>query len=897
MGEVYRANDSHLKRAVAIKVLPAAVAGDVDRLARFQREAQVLAALNHPNIAGIYGFEEGPAEAGHYVRALVMELVEGEDLSQRIARGPMPLDEALPIAKQIAEALEAAHEQGIIHRDLKPANIKVRPDGTVKVLDFGLARPADASDVDAAHSPTITALSRAGIILGTAAYMSPEQARGRTVDKRADIWAFGCVLFEMLAGVPAFDGETTTDTLAAIVGRAPDWSRLPPDTPASVRTLLGSALEKDPKRRLRDIGDAHLVLHERADAAAARPESRRSTRIWQSVAVLALVTVAALGFDRWRSREPAVGAERPRQLTRLTSDIGLTTEPSVSADGRLLAYASDRAGGGDLDIWVQQTAGGGTIRLTDDPNDDRSPTISPDGTTIVFRSDRGSGGIYVIPALGGDARLIAPDGRAPKFSPDGRSIAYWTGSWLATRSVQNPRRTYVVDVNGGAPTQVATELSAAGDPVWSPDGSMLLVHGRRGTSGAEAEADWWLAPARGGPVRATNAYEVFRAAGLEVNDAAAQPYPAAWTRDGVLLSATRNHDVRAIHRVSLDTATGRVGTPVGITHGTSFDDHPVAAGEIVFFAGESRRRLILGLPLDADAGRALDDVRVLRSDVADVVRATVTSDGTRIAFPRYEAASGSVWVRDLRSGRERQLAATRRTPLNPVISPDGTWVGYTVSDVDQGGNSGAGTGFVLPVEGGTRRQICDDCELQQWVRSNKAIVALRRARSSIVVIDVDTRAEVAILSPASGAATAPSLDMLRPVGGVFSRPLVSHDERFISFVTERQTYVAPFSTSAPIPPSTWQRILSLTGGAGDRTCGWSPDGRLLYFLLQSDGFRCLYAVRVDPRTGRADGEAFSVAHLHNASREWGSTGYSSAVAKGIFVFNQNEFTGNIWMLR
>src|SRR5471030_2285095 len=259
MGEVYRATDSNLKRSVAIKVLPASVAGDADRLARFQREAEVLAALNHPNIGAIYGLEKSAD-----FTALVMELVEGEDLSQRIARGAMPIDEVLPIAKQIADALEAAHEQGIIHRDLKPANIKLRSDGTVKVLDFGLAKamePGGTSSANAMNSPTLSMhATQAGIILGTAAYMSPEQARGTLVDRRADIWAFGVVLFEMLTGQRAFPGEDITDTLAAVVKLEPTWDAVGSKVPARVRQVLRMCLQKDPKQRVQAIGDVRLAL-------------------------------------------------------------------------------------------------------------------------------------------------------------------------------------------------------------------------------------------------------------------------------------------------------------------------------------------------------------------------------------------------------------------------------------------------------------------------------------------------------------------------------------------------------------------------------------------------------------------------------------------------------------
>src|SRR5262245_16494812 len=266
MGEVFRARDTKLNRDVAIKVLPASLTSDPDRLARFSREAQVLASLNHPNIAAIHHIEEttdGPA--------LVMELVEGEDLSQRIARGPIPIDEALPIAKQIAEALEAAHEQGIIHRDLKPANIKVRDDGTVKVLDFGLAKLADASTPATTGtpplslSPTITSpalMTGVGVLLGTAAYMAPEQAKGRPADKRSDIWAFGCVLFEMLTGRGVFEGDGVAEVLARVLERQPDFAALPLATPPALRRLLRRCLEKDPKRRLDSAGAVRLEIDE-----------------------------------------------------------------------------------------------------------------------------------------------------------------------------------------------------------------------------------------------------------------------------------------------------------------------------------------------------------------------------------------------------------------------------------------------------------------------------------------------------------------------------------------------------------------------------------------------------------------------------------------------------------
>ena len=322
MGKVWRAHHTGLNRDDALKVLPDAFASDPDRLARFQREAQFLASLNHPNIAHVYGLERSDG-----VQALVMELVEGPTLAERIARGPIPVDEALSVARQIAEALEVAHEQGVIHRDLKPANIKLTPGGTVKVLDFGLAKraSADAANPDLSHSPTVTvAGTRDGVILGTAAYMSPEQARARPVDKRTDIWAFGCVLYEMLTGRPAFPGATVSDTIAKILEREPDWQALPAALPERGLELLQRCLAKDLAERRRDMHDIRLELEQvvrslhsqsaRAATLAAAPAThRRRGWLW---AAAALAAVALAAGTVWY-RLPAA----PLQVMRLNMDV------------------------------------------------------------------------------------------------------------------------------------------------------------------------------------------------------------------------------------------------------------------------------------------------------------------------------------------------------------------------------------------------------------------------------------------------------------------------------------------------------------------------------------------------------------------------------------------------
>src|SRR6516165_6397366 len=326
MGEVYRARDLKLKREVAIKILPGEFAQDSDRVSRFQREAEVLASLNHPNIAGIHDLQEANGS-----RFLVLELVEGETLADRLKRGPIPLDEAVPIAKQIVDALEAAHARGIVHRDLKPGNIKRTPEGTVKVLDFGLAKAAQnrlASESGFSNSPTLVSGSMGGVILGTAPYMSPEQARGKPVDPRTDIWAFGCVLYEMLTGQQTVTGETTTDVLAKVLEAQPKCDALPPETSSSIRFLLETALNKDPKQRLQYIGDAKLLLNRPATidkSATVAIQSRDSRRGWLAAVAALALALAMVGWDWWRASRPV---EEP--LVRLL-DVDLGSDISLAS--------------------------------------------------------------------------------------------------------------------------------------------------------------------------------------------------------------------------------------------------------------------------------------------------------------------------------------------------------------------------------------------------------------------------------------------------------------------------------------------------------------------------------------------------------------------------------------
>jgi Tol biopolymer transport system component len=468
MGEVYRALDTNLGRQVAIKVLPDSFVHDPDRLARFEREAKTLASLNHPNIAIIHGLEKADG-----VRALVMELVEGPTLADRTAQGPIPLDEALPIARQIAEALEAAHEQGIIHRDLKPANIKVREDGTVKVLDFGLAKALDSTSpaIDDTQSPTITSpamMTGIGVLLGTAAYMSPEQARGRTVDKRTDIWAFGCVLYEMLTGQRAFDGEDISVTLAAVIKGAPDWSALPPDVPSSVTTVLKRCLQKDLRQRLRDVGDARLALEGAFDSQGLAGTPATVTRSWAHRAMpwfAGILACVATGLVVWMMRpEPVAPVSRfEMTLSNLSSFNGPNF--TLSRDGRLLVYAEVGAQGQSRLMRRELT------RMQPEPipgseGAETAPFFSPDGVWIGFVTSRGRA-IRKVPTGGGTAVTVCETKTSiytPIWSAD-ETIVFGTNNGL-----------WRVAAGGGAPEQITKTERAAGGPQALPGGRGTLFH-------------------------------------------------------------------------------------------------------------------------------------------------------------------------------------------------------------------------------------------------------------------------------------------------------------------------------------------------------------------------------------------------------------------------------------
>ena len=659
MGEVYRARDAKLGRDVAIKILPLIFTADRERLARFEREARMLAALNHPHIGAIYGFEESDPSTGSgqaAVRALVLELVEGPTLAEKLAQGSglkahgLALDEALGIAGQIADALEAAHEKGIVHRDLKPANIKITPDGIVKVLDFGLAKvyAGEGAGPVLSQSPTITVgATRQGMLLGTAAYMSPEQARGQAVDKRTDIWAFGCVPYELLTGRTAFAGETISDTIAAVLGRGPDWQMLPETTPASVRRLLQRCLEKNPKRRLHDIADARIELEDTLAGGGVEAMEGEAPRSWTrlAVAVLAIGALAVPTALYFRRAVPEPVVTRLDVVTPPTSDA---LSFALSPDARQLAFVANGERGSQLwlrpldQVTAQPLVGtdgasfpfwapdghavgffadgklkrsdltGGAVQVLADAPAPRGGTWNPDG--IIVFAPTGVEPLMRVAATGGAVtpvtRLAAGQAshRWPQFLPDGRRFLF-----LMALGPPQTHGVYVGSLDGGEPTRVMPAETAA---AYAPPGYLLLVsHG----------------------VLAAYAFDTTRAT------VAGEPIPVAQA----------------------------VGTDDGLFH-SAFSVS--GSGVLAHRAGAGSRRQLVWVDR---AGKMVGGIG--QPDENTPATPELAPDGQRVAVARSVQGNIDIWLTEVSRDVASRFTFDAAIENSPLWSPDGSQVVFRSS--------------------------------------------------------------------------------------------------------------------------------------------------------------------------------------------------------------------------
>jgi eukaryotic-like serine/threonine-protein kinase len=672
MGEVYRAHDSKLGRDVAVKVLPEAFARDPERLGRFAREAQVLGSLNHPNIAAIYGFEDSSN-----VHALVMELVEGPTLAERIAKAPIPLAEALPIARQICEALEYAHERGVVHRDLKPANVKITPDGTVKLLDFGLAKALELRPVsaDIATSPTITNMAtQAGAILGTPAYMSPEQAKGRPLDRRVDIWAFGSVLYEMLTGKMVFSGESASDTIAEIIKSDPEWSLLPADTPKPIRTLIQRCLKKDLRQRLQAIGEARIVIEEvlagkePADTAenesaralmAAAGNTRHSVAAW--IGGIFVGALLAAAFFWWTARSaPAPAA---MHFSTVTSFAGVQAQPALSPDGRSVAFVSNRDG--HYNVYVGLVRGGELVQVTHGTSMKSRPSWSPDGSTLAYAqmNDSGTMDVWEISALGGSPRKVLLNANDPTWTPDGRSLVYQnavdSSVWTSGLSGDNPHLL----------VQMAPGLLAA-EPRISPDGRLVAISVR---PGGAPYGELAVADVTSGKVR------------MLTNDHALALSPA-WSPDSrfIYFSSSRGGTLN-IWKIAADGSALR---QITAGEGDDAELDVSSDGKRLIFATARLHIGLTQLDLQSKSGDSIAKALALDS-ARNEFGPAYSPDGARIAF--FTNLKGveneSIGVADVNGANATLLVRDSRINVFPRWSPDGTRILY-LSYVSDALNSG-----------------------------------------------------------------------------------------------------------------------------------------------------------------------------------------------------------------
>jgi serine/threonine protein kinase len=810
MGEVYRAKDIKLKRQVAIKILPPSLAADLERLARFQREAEVLASLNHPHIAGIYGLEESRSggSSDPPTTALVMELVEGEDLSQRIVRGAIPLDEALPIAKQIAEALEAAHEQRIIHRDLKPANIKVRADGTVKVLDFGLAKAMDVGSGGSSGvggpgglsmSPTMPAqMSGVGVILGTAAYMAPEQAKGRTVDKRADIWAFGVVVYEMLTGRAVFAAEDVSETLAAVLTRTVDLAALPAVTPPRVRRLLARCLDRDPRMRLRDIGEARIEI-EKAIAGVSdgatppTPESRvpNPVRIlpWIAVAVAA-VMIGALAVPAVRhlretplpetrvdlvtppTRQPASFALSPdgRQIVFVASDdkasrlwlrlLSTTTpQPLAGTEGATFPFWSPNAqsigffAGGAL---KRLDLGGGTPRTLAPAANGSGGTWNVDDVIVFAPSTTGP--LMRVSAAGGAAMAVTTLGPQqfghlhPQFLPDGRRLLFRVGGATDVSGI------YLGGLDESPPTRLTSAL----------------------TSGVYAPAGWLL-----------------------------------WVRAGALTAqrldverpALTGEPVTLADGVTSDSSSTRSAVSVAANGLIAFRTSGAAQRQLTWFDRSGTARGVVGGPEDL------------------LLQPRVSPDGRRVAVARTVPGQGNqedIWLFD--GARASRFTFDPGQDYFHVWSPDSTRIVYLsrrtgIGDLHHKLTSGAGVEEAFLKTG-------QNLTATSWSEDGRFLMYNS--------IDPTTNADIWVV-PTNGNAEdrKPFVFLKTPFREVYGA--FSPDGRWVAYHSNEsgqpEVYVRPF-----VPPGATGTAATAAGGqwqissAGGILPVWRSDGKELYYV-------------------------------------------------------------------
>ncbi len=800
MGIVYKAEDTKLKRPVALKFLAPHLLRDEEGRKRFHREAMAAAALDHPNVCTVYEIDEADGRT-----FIVMAFLEGQTLSEKIADGPLKLPEALSIAIQMADGLEAAHEKAIAHRDIKPDNVMLLAGsrGLVKIMDFGLAQLAGSSK-----------LTREGTTLGTPTYMSPEQALGEPTDRRSDVWGLGATFYEMVAGRPPFQGEVDQAVVYAILNEEPEpLTAVRTGVPKALELVVDKCLAKKAEERYQHTADLLVDLQalrrelepQTSQVRPAPTPANRTLHLALGLGVPLLLAVAGVAW--WFGGRSVTETPAPQyNLRQLTHDTGLTHQPAISSDGRMIAYASDRAGEGNLDIWVQQLAGGGFIPITDDEADDWQPDFSPDGSQVLFGSDRDGGGVYVAPALGGAARLLAKDGRRPRVSPDGQWVAYDVGGIMREASI------HVVAMSGGASRKLETGVAWGARPVWSPDGQYILFAGNPERVLVTFETlDWWITPVEGGQAVKTGLADIKEKAGFTSFGVGSTPNWLA-DPDRMIFSAQQG-DTTNIYQLLLASEPWRaVGIPLRLTQGISQREPAALPDGRIAFTSRSSNLDVWVVGIDANRVELNGEPEPVTASAADERFPTVSADGATLAFVRVQSVNYDVWIRDNETGDQTPLVVTPAREQRAIVSPDGSKVAFVR------GRYGNFELFVIPTEGGVEQKLADGVvTIMPWSPDSRKVIA--RVVKGWSTIDVETREVVLILENPGIFVHSPAFS---PGGQWLSLKVIEQPARV------EPTFIAPLRDGVAAPRSEWIRI---TKDQLDNRSWWSPNGNVLYFLM------------------------------------------------------------------
>jgi serine/threonine protein kinase len=896
MGEVYLARDRELNRTVAIKVLPLDVTSDPQRVARFEQEARAASALNHPNVCTIHAL--GRTEDGR--RYIAMEHVEGETLRARLVRGRLPLRDALDIAIQMASAVSAAHAIGIVHRDIKPENAMIRRDRLVKVLDFGLAKLLPSGDSSAADDATRTlGMTDPGALVGTVAYMSPEQARGEVVDARTDIWALGVVLYQMLTGRAPFTGATRSDVLVAILDREPpSLADFQPNAPPELQRIVRKALQKDADRRYQVSKDFLLDLQSVSDDLSSSAVSsgvnvpaqrQRLTRPWLFAAALVLVVIA-VGVGWWINREPPPPTHPSPgggSLARLTFGPGLQTDAAFSPDGRFIAYASDSAG--NFDIWIQPVSDTGKPhQVTTSPASDTQPSWSPDGRSLVFRSERDGGGLFIVPIDGGPERQLTTFGIHPQWLANGAEIFFRTGfeEWVSDA--------YIVSPDGDAPRKLVAGLDAG---IWSwiaphPDGriSALGLHPTR-------KFGFFTMTRDGRTVTASRLPAEFP---LQFTETGTRLLRFQWNSrgDSLIVEAMLN-EVRNVWKVRVDPRTLDWIDAKRLTIGTGPDTAAAVspAGTSMAFTSVRHVSRLWSFPFNATKGRILGDGTPITPADAIVETFAMSPDGRRVAY-FLRPTGGKRWellLTDI-DARKTEIFGVNAAPGG--WSSDGNTLAYNPSRPDL--LPPGEWALAVRTVGGPERII------KRW-SSSDALLATgftpdgRYVLGSYVSPLYTGQFRVALWPATTGAAHGSQRIIAADPNYHLYQPSFSPDGRWLAFLAaprERRLNAIIFVTpAAGAPRANWTRIVG--GDTWVDKPRWAPDGRALYFISnRGSSFFNLWGVRFDRDRGIPVGEPFAITKFDSPGfiLSPNVTSVELGIAQKRAVLTMTTVSGGIWML-